>query len=540
MKRTILFAALALLGLASPAAAQVTISNLPAASSLLGAEKIAAAQGSGCASHTAPCTTVSVTPAQIATYVAASGPITTAFQPLDADLTALAGVTSAADRLPYFSSPSAISLAVLTTAGRALLDDADATAQRATLGLGTMATQSAASVTITGGAISGITDLALADGGTGSSTAAGARINLGVVIGTDVQAQNANLAAIASATTAANKLVYWTGSGTASTTDLSAFGRTLIDDADAATARATLGVSGPVDIQTFSASGTWTKPAGARLVRIIMFAGGSGGGGGGKAATSTIVSGGAGGGGGGSVDRTFDPALVGSSVAVTIGAGGAGGAGATVNGAGADGTAGGNTTFGTFATAYTGGRGGGGNIGVASGGGAGGSERAIGNNATGSTAGSAGTAQTGAAGSTSSTSIASGPTGGGGGAGGAVAGTVGNTGGASATAGGGGGSGGGLTAANAESAGGGAFGWRAASATNGTAGGGSAPAGPTPTDWSAGTGGGGGGSSEAGNGGTGGLGGRGAGGGGGGASHLGNGGAGGAGGDGYAVVITSF
>ena len=101
------------------------------------------------------------------------------------------------------------------------------------------------SITINSGSIP------VVNGGTGATTAQNARTNLGLAIGSDVQAYDAQLNALAAVTVAADQIMYFTSSTAAAATTLSAYGRTLIDDADAVTARATLGVRIGTDVQAF-------------------------------------------------------------------------------------------------------------------------------------------------------------------------------------------------------------------------------------------------------------------------------------------------
>lgn len=207
-----------------------------------------------------------------------------------------------------------------------LSDVISASTARTNLGLGTIATQNSSGVTITGGTITGITDLAVADGGTGASDAAGARTNLG--LGT---------AATKDTGTSAGNVVVLDGSAKLPAVD----GSQLTNLASSG------GVS---NAQTFTASGTWTKPGSGTIAYIQAWGAGGGG--------STNASGG-GGGGGAYAERWMPLSALGSTVTVTIGAGGSAGAG---------GTAGGDSSFGTHVVAYGGG---GGNTNAGGGGGGG-------------------------------------------------------------------------------------------------------------------------------------------------------------------------
>ena len=82
-----------------------------------------------------------------------------ALQPRDGRLDALAGVAAAADMLSYWTGSASADVTPITTFGRSLVGQADAAAARGAIGLGSIATQSAGSVAISGGTISGLASL---------------------------------------------------------------------------------------------------------------------------------------------------------------------------------------------------------------------------------------------------------------------------------------------------------------------------------------------------------------------------------------------
>ncbi len=123
----------------------------------------------------------------------------------DDGLASIAGLTTAADKMIYATALDSYAVATLTSFARSILDDADANAVRTTI---------------------------------------------------DAEKKDAGLTSIAGLTTAANKMIYTTALDTYAVADLTAFARSLLDDSDAQTARATLGVGTATAPSSASDTGT--------------------------------------------------------------------------------------------------------------------------------------------------------------------------------------------------------------------------------------------------------------------------------------------
>ena len=142
---------------------------------------------------------------------------------------------------------------------------------RSSLGLGTLATQNANSVAMTGGSITGITDLAIADGGTGASTAAAARTNLGVA----ASGANSDITSLSGLTTPLSIAQGGTGASTASAARANLINCMPVGGADPTSRSGTFQIAA---FGTSSASGTpadnlWPVPAAGTVNTLSAFVG---------------------------------------------------------------------------------------------------------------------------------------------------------------------------------------------------------------------------------------------------------------------------
>jgi hypothetical protein len=159
---------------------------------------------------------------------------------------------------------------------------------RTSLGLGSIATQASSSVTITGGSITGITDLAVADGGTGQGSYTDGQLLIGNTTGNTL-----------------TKATLTAGTGIS------------VTNGSGAITIASTGGGGFSNMEVFTSPGTWTNPGTTTKVKVTVVGGGGGGG------ASNFASSGAGGGGGGGTAIEVVPFPSGTNVPVTVG--GAGG-----------------------------------------------------------------------------------------------------------------------------------------------------------------------------------------------------------------------
>ena len=180
-------------------------------------------------------------------------------QSFDAGLQSISNLTTAANQSIYLTGSDTYAAYSLTAAGRDLLDDADAAAQRTTLGLGTLATQSGTfSGTHSGtssGTNTGDQTITLTGAVTGTGTGSFATTLASGIVGTSNIASDAVTYDKLQDTTTTDVILgrSTSGAGTIEQIACTSAGRALLDDANAAAQRTTLGLG---DLAV--ATGTWT------------------------------------------------------------------------------------------------------------------------------------------------------------------------------------------------------------------------------------------------------------------------------------------
>lgn len=235
--------------------------------------------------------------------------IGTNVQAYDAELAAIAGLTSAADRLPYFTGLGTAALATFTAAGRALIDDADTAAQRTTLGLAIGTNVQAWDADLDAIAAISSTSGLLRKTAANTWSLDTTSYLATSTIGSTVQAYDATLQSISALGTVADRIPYTTATDVWAETTLTSFARTLLAGSSAAAMLATLTIANAsINVVTFTASRQYIPSANTKS--ILVFLTGAGGAGGSVAASSTVLGLASGGGGGAGGTLIFSMAAV--------------------------------------------------------------------------------------------------------------------------------------------------------------------------------------------------------------------------------------
>lgn len=221
------------------------------------------------------------------------------------------GITNA-----LFRQSSGLSLIGVTGSSTANVADITATGSRQVMQCNSAGNAIGFQNLDIGGTVTGV--LNVGNGGTGASTFAAN----GLLYGNTTSA----IQVLSAPSTNCPQLVYYPTNSSAPSTLAKGTALQYLRMNSGATgiewATITSGMS--IDVQYFAASGTWTKPADAKLVRVICIGGGGGGGGGRRGAAGVIRQGGAGGRAGFVSEVWYDAAQLGSSETITIGVGGTG------------------------------------------------------------------------------------------------------------------------------------------------------------------------------------------------------------------------